>query len=234
MSGDRLLYIYAIVDEVPADLGLGLGGAPLCGIAPDQAAAIVSEHYGIPEGDEDGFWRHEAVVERLMEEVVVLPFRFGATVTDEGAVEALLEERGDEFVRRFDDVRGAVELSVRAELREDEPSAVSGVAEEALAGAGASASTPSTGTEYMRTRSRRLEEHDHVREALHAPLASMSRRSLLLTASGEADFKGAYLVETGLVDAFAEQVRALARDLQIEVSCTGPWPPYSFVAEDER
>lgn len=229
-----MLYIYGIVDELPADLGLGLGGASLRGIRSDRAAAILSEHDGTPEEDEDGFWCHEAVVERLMEEVVVLPFRFGTTVADEGAVEALFGEREDEFVRRFDDVRGAVELSVRAPLPEVEPTPVSNPAEATLAGSGASAASSSTGTEYMRTRSRRLDEHARACEALHDPLANMSRSALRLTTAGEAAFKGAYLVEAARVDAFAERVRALARDLQTEVTCTGPWPPYNFVAGGER
>lgn len=234
MSDERLLYIYGVVDEVPADLGSGLEGAPLRGIVTGRVAAIVSEHASLPEGDEEGFWRHEGVVERLMAEVVVLPLRFGTTVTDAAAVEALLGAREEEFVRRFDEVRGAVELSVRAGLPDRAPSAVPGTGEAAPPGAGAPPESSSTGTEYMRERSRLLEERDRARDALHDPLAQLSRRALLLTGGGDAAFKGAYLVDADRVEAFAAQVGTLAGELQAEVSCTGPWPPYSFVAGEGR
>lgn len=228
MTPGRLLYVYGIVDEVPADLGLGLDGAPLEAVAGPRAIAIVSAHERAPEADEDALWRHEAVVERLMEDVVVLPMRFGATVAGTRQLEALLRSREEEFVGLLEVVRGAVELSVRAELA---------VSESAFAVDREGDPEP-TGAEYMRDRGRALRSAEQAKERLHGPLKDLARRSLVLEAAGargrSGAFRGAYLVDAGRVDAFAARVDDLARELDGEVSCTGPWPPYSFVAGAER
>ncbi len=222
---DRLLYMYGVVDVVPADLGTGLEAAPLRAIVAGRLAAIVGEHDGAPEADEDGFWEHEAVVERLMEDAVVLPMRFGTTVADDSAVEELLRSRAEEFAELIDEVRGAVELSVRAELpAAAPPTPVRG---------GADDTTPD-GTEYMRERGRLLRYRDRSSEVLHESLTALSRRSLLHAGGAGTGFKGAYLVDGGSVDTFADLVDSLGVEMGVEISCTGPWPPYSFVGGSGR
>jgi hypothetical protein len=221
---DGLLYIYAVVDAAPADLGLGLGGAPLRAVSTGPVAAVVSDHARAPEAGEEQLWQHESVVERLMEDAVVLPLRFGTTVTAEEDLVASLRSREQEFVDLLGGVRGAVELSVRAEL--PHPSAPTPVA------SGDGALSPS-GTEYMRERGRALRSRERATEELHEPLRALARRSLLLEprgARGWEGFRGAYLVDVERVDAFAELVRRLGEELGAEASCTGPWPPYSFVS----
>ncbi|MGH2936857.1 MAG: GvpL/GvpF family gas vesicle protein [Solirubrobacterales bacterium] len=221
---DRLLYIYGVVGDLSTDLGLGLDGSPLRRVTVGRVAAVVSEHERAPEAGEERFWQHEAVVERLLEDGTVLPMRFGATVDGEGELETLLRSREEEFVALLAVVRGAVELSVRAELpRSDsthEP--------------GGDAATEKSGTEYMRDRGRALREIGQAKERLHEPLKDLSRRSLVLearTAHGfEGAFRATYLVDVERVDTFSRCVDSLAEELGGEVSCTGPWPPYSFVA----
>ena len=228
MTPGRLIYVYGIVDEAPADLGLGLEGAPLEAVAGPRAVAIVSAHERAPEADEEALWQHEAVVERLMEDVVVLPMRFGATAAGTRQMEALLRSREEEFVGLLEVVRGAVELSVRAELP---------VTDASPASARGADAEPS-GTEYMRDRGQALHAAERAKERLHGPLKDLARRSLVLEAVGargrSGAFRGAYLVDVGRVDAFAARVDGLAQELEGDVSCTGPWPPYSFVAAAER
>jgi len=67
------------------------------------------EHEASPEA----LWRHEAVVEALMEDRDLLPVRYGTCVEDESAVARVLDERRDGLLEALDRVRGAVELSVR-------------------------------------------------------------------------------------------------------------------------
>jgi hypothetical protein len=224
-----LLYIYGVVEAAPvADLGLGLDGSPLRAVSVGRVAAVVSEHERAPEAGEERFWQHEAVVERLLEEGAVLPMRFGATVAEEKQLEGLLRAREDEFVGLLAVVRGAVELSVRAELR------VPDASREPVGDAAAEKS----GAEYMRDRGRALRSVERTKERLHEPLKELARRSLVLegrTAHGfEGSFRAAYLVDVERVDAFARCVDGLAEELGGEVSCTGPWPPYSFVNGAKR
>jgi hypothetical protein len=229
VSAGVLLYIYGVVEQAPADLGLGLGGSPLRAVRCGRVvAAVVSEHELPPEPEEERLWQHEAVVERLLEEGAVLPMRFGATVPDVQRLETFLRSREEEFVGLLAMVRGAVELSVRAELPRP------GSEEEAVGDAG----TARSGTEYMRGRRRALRETEQAKERLHEPLKDLARRSLVLEARGahgwEGVFRAAYLVDAERVEAFARCVESLAEQLGGEVSCTGPWPPYSFVVGAER
>jgi Gas vesicle synthesis protein GvpL/GvpF len=224
VSAAGLLYIYGVVEEAQADLGLGLDGAPLRPVSVGRIAAVVSEHEGAPEGGEERFWQHETVVERLLEEGAVLPMRFGATVADEAKLQSLLRAREEEFLGLLAMVRGAVELSVRAELlASDSPRDQSD----------GEAPDGRSGTEYMRDRGRALREVEETKERLHEPLKDLARRSLVLearTSHGfEGAFRAAYLVDVERVDAFARCVEGLAERFGGEVSCTGPWPPYSFV-----
>jgi len=66
----------------------------------------------------DALWRHEAMLERLMEDRGVLPVRYGTLVPDEAAVLRTLDERRDELAAGLARVRGAVELALRADLRD--------------------------------------------------------------------------------------------------------------------
>lgn len=222
----KLLYVYAVVDGAPAELGLGIEEAPLRVVAYGRVAAVVSEHEQAPEPAEKTLWQHEEVAERLLEGGAVLPMRFGATVAGAKKLEALLRARQEEFVGLLAMVRGAVELSVRAELP------ASDLDREPAGGA----ATEQSGTEYMRDRGRALRSADRAKERLHQPLKDLARRALLLEPRGagwERAFRGAYLVDGERVETFAARVDGLAEELGAEVSCTGPWPPYSFVAGDE-
>jgi hypothetical protein len=223
-GGKGLIYVYAVVDAAPPELGLGLEGSPLRAVVAGPIAAVVSTHARAPEAREETLWQHEAVVERLMEDAAVLPLRFGTTVADEEDLVALLRSREAEFVDLLAAVRGAVELSVRAELPQSAPAPVAGGEELA----------PPSGTEYMRERGRALRSRERAIDELHKPLRALARRSQVLEARGglrwAGDFRGAYLVDADRVEAFAAEVDRLAGELGAEISCTGPWPPYSFVA----
>jgi Gas vesicle synthesis protein GvpL/GvpF len=99
--------LYAITDD-PAP--------PL----PEPLSAVSSHGLAVVCGPaEDGdvtaevLWRHEEVVEALMEERDLLPVRFGTRVDDEAAAARALGDRHEDLAGALDRVRGAVELSVR-------------------------------------------------------------------------------------------------------------------------
>jgi hypothetical protein len=229
MSGG-VLYVYAIADSAfPCTVTTGLHGAPLRALEWGPVKALVSEHAVAPEPDEDLLWVHERVVEELMEGATILPMRFGSTVDRPEALLAMLEQRGDEFIASLERVRGAVELSVRAQL----PSVTESVdAESRLT------RHFGPGTTYLLERARHQRRGEEAVELIHRPLAALARRSVQKVGSGDPHgFKAAYLVDDGAVEAFAERVENLNATLgDRKVSCTGPWPPYSFAAEepDER
>jgi hypothetical protein len=224
-----MIYVYAITDSVPEPLAIGLYGAPLRAVSTDGLAAIVSEHEKAPQAGVEELWRHEDVVEGLAEEFAVLPMRFGITAASEDELESVLRSRHEEFKTLLDEVRGAVELSVR--VVEAAPPA-----EEVVScSVGGGPAPPQTGTEYMRKRSRALSAREHAEARYHQPLEALSLSSHVASARlGTGDFKAAYLVEADRVEAFTALVARLGREGAASVSCTGPWPPYSFVSGEQR
>jgi hypothetical protein len=195
LGEDPVLYVYAILDTVPAELGHGLDEVPLRALAGDRLTAVVGEHARPPAVGDEELCAHEASIERLMAAATVLPMRLGITAAGEEALRRWLDANEDELLGLLDDVRGAVELSVRADLAVD---------------GGADA-------------------------LLHRPLAQLARRAILFPAGpGSGRVRAAYLVEVERVEAFAAEAARLGEELGVEVSCTGPWPAYSFVAEIGR
>jgi hypothetical protein len=220
-----VLYVYAVTGDSSGSLPTGLHGAPLRTIGSGPLRAVVSEHEVAPAADRDLLWAHEQVVEELMERATILPMRFGSTVEGPAAVVAMLEQRREEFNATLERVRGAIELSVRAQLpAEGEPADTDWPLP----------SRAGPGTAYLFERARRRRRGEAATDLVHRPLALLARRSRLMAGHGDpSEFKAAYLVDEGKVEAFSQRVGRLNTTLgDVRVSCTGPWPPYSFVAEE--
>lgn len=216
-----MVYVYAISDRGEPPKVSGLHGAPLFSVPAGGLHAIASEHRQKPDSNEDTIWAHEAVVEAAMEAGTVLPMRFGTLVLDAGRLQRMVLARREDFEAALSRVRGAVELSVRAQL-----GALSPARSDRLVAAGAEL----PGTAYLQ---RRLEEERRSGRAIdliHAPLASLAREDRQRTPSPLGTLKAAYLVDLKRVDEFGERVDELSRSLEgASIACTGPWPPYSFV-----
>jgi hypothetical protein len=185
-----VLCVYAVLAEAPSAPGVGLDGVPLRAVAGRRLVALIGEHTRAPELGDDQLCTHEALISRLMAEAPVLPLRFGTTVADEGELRDWLRTNEGELSALLEAVRGAVELSVRADLP--------------------------AGSD--------------LRERLHRSLSEPARRAILFDPGpGSGRLRAAYLVDGDHIDAFAATVERVGREHAIEVSCTGPWPPYSFV-----
>jgi hypothetical protein len=224
-----MLHVYAIVDSPVSPGSAGLHGAGLRLVGEEAPFAVASEHEHLPSGTrEDDLWAHEEVVEALMEKATVLPMRFDATVSDEAELRQILDLRRDEFAALFDEVRGAVELGVRAQL--------SGSGAKESAGEPAPAQN-GPGTAYLLERARGRRRAAEAVARVHEPLAALARRSRHSAAEvgSPGRLKAAYLVDRDRVDAFRDRVEAL--DVELgggRIVCTGPWPPYGFSSKERR
>jgi hypothetical protein len=211
------LLVYAIAErDGSAAPELELGGRRLRGVADGELVAFVGE--GAPPEPDRGVAEilgHERIVELLMGRQTILPVRFDSGLSDEPQIRSLLRERRLELAAALERVRGAVELGVRAQWRERgrvEPE-----------------DAPRTGTDYLLERLAIHKRADAVARGLDR-LAGFARLSRIRVLPRPAlPFLGAYLVEEARVTAFAGACAELDDGLDdVELVCTGPWPPYSF------
>ena len=199
-----MIELYAITDDPKPP------APPLQAVQSDGLAVLYAEAER-REVTSETLWRHEQVVEKLMAERDLLPVRFGTLVPDAHAAAQAVAERRAELAISLDRVRGAVELAVRVETREPEA---------------APAARAESGRDYMSAKARRVAK---VR-LVHDPLALAARESVLHP--GPELLRAAYLVDRDAVDDFVALVRRLQEThSELDVLCTGPWPPYSFAGE---
>lgn len=204
--------LYAVTSSGEEVSGAGLGGIPLHTVDVPPLAAIVSGP-AASRPRQDELWEYDHVLERLMARHVILPARFGSLMDSGMEVRELLQRRQQELCRSLDRVRGTVEFGVTTGWRDQ-----------------AEPAEPETGTDYLLGR---LDLHRRASDVARRlePLGSLARSSrqrvlprptLPVTAS--------YLVETERTERFIEMVACLDGLLpHVDVICTGPWPPYSFV-----
>jgi Gas vesicle synthesis protein GvpL/GvpF len=216
-----MIWVYAVAErpELPLPRERGLAQAPLEGVVAGPLLAVVTRHDQTPaEPEADSLWTHDRVVERVMADRAVLPMRFHTTQPDDDALRAALLPRERELCAALDHVRGRVELGVRA---------VAAAAD----GAPAPAGEPESGREWLQ---RRLAT-DRLASAVHDPLGrlAVAEHRRAPAAPGEV-LRAAYLVDRGALARFGAEVERLQRELRdVDVLCTGPWPPYSFVSPPE-
>jgi hypothetical protein len=207
-----VIELYAITDHP---------GPPLPEVAPLRAVgtdglAVVCGPATDGEVSADRLWRHEEVVEALMDDRDLLPVRYGTLLDDEVAAIRILEEHHDRFATALDGVRGAVELSVRV-------LGAPGVSLEA------EVERPRDGAEYLRAKVRTSAERDEAARVVHEPLAMLARESRKRGSGSGELLRAAYLVSRDQVDSMVRQVaRVQLENPRLRVLCTGPWPPYSF------
>lgn len=215
-----MIYLYGITEP---DAGTpevsGLDDEAVSLLEAGSVAGLVSSHERASFDPEPAaLWCHDRVLESAMEHGPVLPARFGSTFPDTGELINLLEREDKRLSRQLERVRGCVELAVRVSLP---------VAERP---------DPQSGQEYVRTR---LAEQSDSRAAVRLALQPLDEHAVLSQRKARSKDRGtltaSYLVPAGEVDHFTEEVRELAREHgELSLSCTGPWPPYSFVGEETR
>jgi Gas vesicle synthesis protein GvpL/GvpF len=211
------LLVYGIVEAGDVDpLGRGLDDLALFGITEGPLRAVVSDHEGgTPEPTVAALDAYERAVRRLMDRSAILPAQFGSVLPDEDAVRALLRSRHRDLLARLGKVRGAVEIGLRASWRDDTHAALD--------------PRPPSGSSYLRERLELRQSARRVATELD-PLTALARGSRrALAPRPDLPVLDAYLVDRARVDEFVALVEQLDDRLDdVELVCTGPWPPYSF------
>lgn len=250
-----MLYVYAIVDSHRFETIPGEGHeagdiTPLpCG-ALAAAVSVISTR--TIEATPQSVWRHERVLERLMQDHAVLPLRFGTICPDAAALREYLAYSADGHRNDLERVRGKVEIALRivednrhvelpgGGLQRDRFPTTNRLSGDSGAGDAPNDGEPAgRGATYLRARLQRL-HGDMAKEDRGKRLEQLLRRQLDAVlkdvicappSDASAGYHVSCLVERGRVAAFADALDRFRQDHpQFEVSCSGPWAPYSFVA----
>lgn len=234
-----MIYVYAITDrpEAPLPRQLGLQDAELAKIAWRDIAAVVSACDGARlSRTADEIWRHEEVVEELMNDRAVLPARFGILSPSWQHVGAMLCRANRSLIQDIERVRGQVEIGMRflSAIEDDaqDRHPLTSSRASALPGAG-------PGSVYLRARLARervLRNRQQGKliqaQDIYQRLASLANASRL---DDQADDRhgtsAAFLVPRDGMASFRDVVSDVAKaHPELALLCTGPWPPYSFVS----
>jgi hypothetical protein len=252
-----MLYVYGIVDAHDFDAipGEGHEAGDIVPVPCNGFAAAVSAWSACTiEATPQGVWRHERVLERLMQDHAVLPLRFGTICRNADVLRESLPYSADGFKRDLERVRGKVEIALRVtedDSRTESPggyakhdcmptlSGQNGGGAPNLPNASNSGETTGRGTAHLRAILQR-HHNEMTREDDGMRLGLLLRQHLgaVLSdvvcgarADASARFLVSCLVKRGQIAAFADALdRFRAGYPQFEITSTGPWAPYSFVA----
>ena len=214
---DSELYVYAVADPgLPARLRVR--GRLLRTVSVGRIAAVVEAARGSREATPEALREQHAVVVALARRSrAVLPARYGTRLTP-AALRAAIVEHRETLAAALDRVRQRAQMTIRVFGPPDATRP-----RDARAPGGAA---------YLRSRRNRLHhlppEIAAVRRALGrftvAERAEAGSRSLRLTVF--------HLVADDAIGEYRDQASALQSTLApLQVTVTGPWPPFAFSPE---
>lgn len=236
-------YVYGIL---PADVELtpdaaGIGDCDVGLVRHGEIAALVSEvDVTTPLGRPEDLAAHERLLDAAAVEVPVLPVRFGAVLTDAGAVaQELLATHHDQFRAALQELEGRVEYLVKARYREGAVlREILSENPEAARLRAAMRERPEETTRDIRMRlgelinqeieARRATDGRRVVEALGRYAVAHNERP---PTHHEDAAHVAFLVETEQRARFEKAVEELTRDWRdrVDMRLLGPLAPYDFV-----
>jgi hypothetical protein len=235
------LYAYCLSDHMTGSMVENVAG--VAGMKPlllpcGEIAVVVSDFEGERvDPQRENVFAHERVVQRVLQYVTPLPFRFGTIVTTE-KLEGYVEANRAALLRSMEHVRDSVEMSVKIiwnaeEVRRTRPGA------EAPGGASVEDEQPSLGkgAAYLVARQREILGDALLKERAEELAAWLTNRvgdaasdqDVRLRPAEALVVRAAYLVERARLHDYQERMEAARRERQgLRFLTSGPWPPYSF------
>jgi hypothetical protein len=240
------VYLYGVVrkpfpraSELPAGVGDPPGTVELLRYRNLAAVATETPEDRIPGLQVQGMRRdmtaHAMVVERLFEQTTILPMRFGVVLPDrETVIHELLEAEQDRFDELLSELKGCVELTLRAtyveevilrEVAQEQPS---------LARRERRSTRPSRDARIeqgCRVAQTLRDKGEHDARRLLQRLTPLARDVLLEEPSSELMLlNAAFLVERETMALFDKAVEAFydENEERMRLEYVGPLAPYSF------
>jgi hypothetical protein len=202
--------------------------------------AVLLERLNDREWLERNARAHEDVLQAAAALTTVVPLRFGTIYRSRDHVERMLDERAEEFGATLEQVRGHVELGVKAWI--DLPTLERTLAgdEEHTSGGEGAAYLQRRRREQERSREVAVrcaelagEAHSRLSSLAVAAVANRPQPRELTGRSESMLLNGAYLVpeDDDLLRREVEQLAAEHATAGVQYEVTGPWPPHNFAGE---
>jgi hypothetical protein len=154
------------------------------------------------------------VLQDLLQQVAIIPFRFPTILTDETALSQFLTEHRAEYREALLRLRNCVQMEILLKMQTS---------------ANSQASSPKSGAEYLRGRQAQHQYAENIvarfREAAEPLVKQWRHRE---TAAGIRCFA---LVDRSDAPAFLRQAKGVSVPTESEPRVTGPWPASEFLKE---
>ena len=237
---ERLLYLYGITEEAPAvRIAEGIDGkSPVealpCAGFTCWISRVDAKEYGeeLQSRMENLDWlagasvRHQKVVGAIHEQSTILPARFATLFVSDENLSSDLKRRSPELKKDFQRLSGSDEYGVK----------IFAIPQSAVA-----VEAPQSGRDYLTRKSEMLRDRTTVKitpelEKFVAKLrelaADLAQGGSVTSGQRNLVWQGSFLIPRArrkqLETALAIFHRSHSERYRVE--CTGPWPPYSFVA----
>jgi hypothetical protein len=256
MAEDHGVWAYAVAEDIRSGVlaGVtGIAGQPVHTVTAAGLTAAVSAvdlagfgEQALRRNLEDlawleaAAWTHHRVIEAIAHRAPVVPMRLATVYRGDESVAAMLAERRYDFEAALTTVRARTEWGVKVYVRQP-PSTPAGATD---------TGSTSPGAAYLRRRKSELSASEEARRAaaasaedIHTSLRDMAVAALLRPPqgqqlsgdAGQMILNSAYLVDDDRAEGWSAAVTELAgRHAGVRVELTGPWPPYSFAAIEEK
>lgn len=201
----------------------------------------------VPSGAEGILRSHEDVLDTLMKETTVVPFKFGTILKDEKAALKMLKDYEKKFKKLLSKFRGREEWGIKVYADNQEFKKHFEQSEPNFKNLKEKNRKSSRGVAYLLGRQMEDQLKDNVvarlakitelifqkagKDAYEAQLNKTLPQKLTGKTS-EMILNTAYLVERGKVASFHKQIEKLRgkyESIGLEIEISGPWPAYSFI-----
>ena len=209
----------------------GVNASPVQGFPCGEFVVIVSAiDHGQPLTTQTGM-EHAHIVGECFRMATVLPFKFGTIFESDEALRHAIRNNKKTFAESIDKLRGKSEMHIKVMVREG-----TGVAEVL------SVLPPKAGSEYL-SRLREQASRDRERQS-RARALSLQVHKLLNPLQEEISCKKvergividiAHLIHSDGVEKYQNRYSSALRQIKgVEISISGPWPPYHFMPDRQK
>jgi hypothetical protein len=227
--------------------------AVVSNVSPDEFREDkLKKNLGDMEWVEKKVLRHEKIIERIMREVTVIPFKFGTIFHTEENVKKLLKDRCVEFKRTIANLEGKEEWGVKIYCNlEKFRIFIEGKEEKNKEKAQEIASTGKGRAYFLKKKQEwRVNNilNDEISDYTHDTFDRLKKASIdakinkllpreVTQKKEKMVLNAAFLVNKKRIKEFnqvMEYIKAKYSDKGFIFDYTGPWPPYNFCSIDEK